>query len=92
MSVEQRVKVSCDDFDCTATIVSGVGLTAARTMTNLAGWVSTIHTIGPDNRVVLQDFCPDHRDRGFDWNTWWKREREQERERERAVAARDALG
>lgn len=78
MSVEQRVRISCDDFDCSATITSGVGLTAARTMTSQAGWVNTVHYIGPDYRVVLQDFCPEHRERGFDWNTWWKRERERD--------------
>lgn len=87
MSVEQRVKVSCDDFDCSATVVSGVGLTAARTMTSQAGWVNTVHTIGPDNRVVLQDFCPEHRDRGFDWNTWWKQERERTGSNERETDA-----
>lgn len=76
MSVEQRIKISCDNFDCTASISSGVGLTQARTLTSQAGWVSTVHYEGTSYRPILQDFCPDHRDQAFDWQTWRERERE----------------
>ncbi|WP_136043312.1 MULTISPECIES: hypothetical protein [unclassified Microbacterium] len=71
MSVEQRVKISCDNFDCDATVHSGRGLTDARTMTGRAGWVNTLHHIGPEMTVILQDFCPEHREQAFDWQTYW---------------------
>lgn len=76
MSVEQRIKISCDVFDCDASISSGVDLTAARIMTNKAGWVNTVHYIGVERRVVLQDFCPEHRGTAFDWQTWREKERQ----------------
>jgi hypothetical protein len=76
MSVEQRVRISCDNFECTATISSGVGLTTARTITSEAGWVGTVHYVGPKRTAVYQDFCPDHREQAFDWQTWRERERE----------------
>lgn len=69
MSVEQRVKITCDNFDCTASVSSGVGLTAARTITGEAGWVNTLHYLGVERKVILQDFCPEHRDQDFDWKT-----------------------
>jgi hypothetical protein len=74
MSIEQRIKISCDNFDCTASISSGVGLTDARTLTGAAGWVNTVHTMDSSRRHILQDFCPDHREQAFDWATWQARE------------------
>lgn len=70
MSVEQRVKISCDNFDCSASISSGVGLTAARSLVGEAGWVNTVHYLGVEHRAILQDFCPEHREQAFDWDTW----------------------
>jgi hypothetical protein len=71
VSVEQRVKISCDKFECDVTIHSGVGLTDARAMSSAAGWVNTIHYEGGTiRRPILQDFCPDHRDTAFEWSTW----------------------
>ncbi|KQW07624.1 hypothetical protein ASC66_01090 [Leifsonia sp. Root4] len=68
MSVEQRIKISCDNFECEAAIHSGVGLTAARTITGRAGWVNTLHFVA--HRAILQDFCPDHREQTFDSKTF----------------------
>ncbi len=71
MSVEHRVKISCDNFDCEATLHSGRGLMDARAMAGQAGWVNTVHHIGMQGRTVLQDFCPEHREQAFDWQTYW---------------------
>jgi hypothetical protein len=71
MSVEQRVRISCDHFDCDASVHSGRGMTSARTMTSQAGWVNTVHYIGGTKGAVLQDFCPEHHGQAFDWNTYW---------------------
>ena len=83
MSVEQRIKISCDVFECDVAIHSGVGLTAARAISSEAGWVNTVHYQGSTYRPILQDFCPAHRDAAFDWSTW----RAQELTREAEVAA-----
>lgn len=70
MSVEQRIKISCDNFDCAATIHSGVGLTDARRISGEAGWVNTLHYSGYSMKVILQDFCPAHREQSFDSRTY----------------------
>lgn len=74
MSVEQRVKISCDNFDCDAVLHSGVGLSNARTIASEAGWVNTVHYIGFTRRTIVQDFCPEHREQGFDHATWAAKE------------------
>lgn len=74
MSVEQRIKISCDNFDCTATMHSGRGLTDARAMAGQTGWVNTLHLIGSTHQAILQDFCPAHREQAFDWQTWREQE------------------
>ncbi len=74
MSVEQRVKISCVNFDCKAAIHSGRGLTDARAMASHGGWVNTVHRIGSELTVILQDFCPEHHKQAFDWQTYWAAE------------------
>lgn len=70
MSVEQRVKISCDHFDCDAVVYSDRGITDARAMTGLAGWVNTVHDIGlRPSKTILQDLYPEHREQAFDWRT-----------------------
>lgn len=92
MSVEQRVKISCDNFACEAEIANEVGLTYARAASAAAGWVFTISLLGLDRQRVLQDFCPEHREQGFDWDTWQTRGWEQSHPRRlRAARARGRL-
>lgn len=74
MSVEQRIKISCDVFECEAAIHSGRSLLDARAIAGEAGWSFTMHYIGSTMKQVLQDFCPEHRDTAFDWATWQAKE------------------
>jgi len=74
MSVEQRIKISCDVFECEAAIHSGRSLLDARAIAGEAGWVSTFHYIGIERKAATQDFCPEHRTTAFDWATWQAQE------------------
>jgi hypothetical protein len=69
MSVEQHVTISCDNFTCEATIDNDRSLLDARTEATAAGWANTIHYLGVARRMILQDFCSEHREQGFDGAT-----------------------
>lgn len=72
MTVAQHITISCDNDACEASIENDRSLLDARTASSAAAWTNTIHYWGPDLRMVLQDFCPEHREQTFDVEAFLK--------------------